>query len=94
MRSVKQTAAFKKCLKREMAGRYRAVILEELPNVVEMLANDIPLPDKYQDHALTGKWQGHNECHIRSDFLLIYLKRGDNELFLARLGSHAELFGM
>jgi hypothetical protein len=33
MRYVKQTAAFKKYLKREMAGRYRAIILEELPTV-------------------------------------------------------------
>ena len=83
-----------------MTGRYRAVILEELPFIVVTLANDINLPDKYQDHPLTGNWEGHNECHIRPDLLLIYMKIGDTtnaedksgELRLVRLGSHSELF--
>lgn len=65
---------------------------EELTDIIILLADDLPLPDKYNDHALTGKWINHRDCHIRPDFLLIYFKRGDNELFLARLGSHSELF--
>ena len=69
MRIVKQTAAFKKYLKRVMAGRYKAVILPELPLIVDMLANDIDLPDKYKDHDLTGDWLGYGECHIRPDLL-------------------------
>ena len=93
MRTVKQTAAFKKCLKRMMAGRYRAVILEELPLIVEMLANDIDLPDRYQDHALAGDWLGHGECHIRPDLLLVYKKIGDDKLYLVEIGSHSEIFG-
>lgn len=106
MRSIKQTSAFKKCLKREIKGKYRLVIIEELPVIVTMLANDLDLPDKYQDHALISNWQGYKECHIRPDFLLIYMKvdaettennideveRKEGELWLVRLGTHSELF--
>ena len=77
MRSVKQETAFKKDLKREMAGRYRDIIEEELPEIVKRLAKDIALPSKYKDHALTGNWLGHRDCHIRPDLVLIYMKIGD-----------------
>ena len=76
-----------------MAGRYRGIILEELPLIVETLANDIDLPDKYQYHALTGNWQGHNECHVRPDLLLVYQKINDDKLYLVEIGSHSEIFG-
>ena len=67
------------------------VLKEELWAIVNMLANDIPLPAKYNDHLLTGNWKSHGECHIRQDFLLIYLKTDDNNLYLVRLGSHSEV---
>jgi len=92
MRIVEQTAAFKRCIKRVMAGRYRAVILEELPLIVNMLANDIDLPDKYRDHALTGNWAGCGECHVRPDLLLVYQKIDDDKLYLVEIGSHSEIF--
>ena len=34
---------------------------------------------------------GYWECHVAPDWLLIY-KLSDNELFLARTGTHADLF--
>ena len=52
------------------------------------------LPDKNKDHALTGNWVGHRECHILPDWLLIY--RIEDEvlvLTLARTGTHSDLFG-
>ncbi|MCL1875486.1 MAG: type II toxin-antitoxin system YafQ family toxin [Synergistaceae bacterium] len=93
MRTVEQTASFKKCLRRMMAGRFKAAILAELPLIVETLANDIDLPDKYRDHSLTGNWQGHNECHIRPDLLLIYQKIGDDKLYLVEIDNHSGIFG-
>lgn len=36
---------------------------------------------------------GYKECHIESDWLLIY-KQTDDELRLDRTGTHADLFGM
>lgn len=49
---------------------------------------------KSKDHALTGTWIGHRECHIQPDWLLIY--RLENDLLvltLARSGTHSDLFG-
>jgi len=91
MRFVKQTHAFKKDLKRESFGRFKMILKEELWDIVNTLAKDIPLPAKYNDHALTGNWKDHRECHIRQDFLLIYLKTDENILYLVRLGSHSEV---
>ena len=52
------------------------------------------LPEKHKDHALTGNWFGHRECHVLPDWLLIY--RIEDEvlvLTLARTGTHSDLFG-
>ena len=91
MRSIKQTGAFKKDLKRELTGKYKFVLKEEFWDIVNLLANDLPLPEKYKDHLLAGNWQGHGECHIRNDLLLIYLKTEEGLLYLVRLGSHSEV---
>jgi len=66
--------------------------LGALADVVRRLARREPLDQRLRDHALTGRWRGHRECHIRPDWLLIYLIAED-ELRLVRTGTHAELFG-
>lgn len=53
-----------------------------------------PPPEKNKDHALSGNWAGHRECHILPDWLLVY--RIENVvlvLTLARTGTHSDLFG-
>ena len=47
---------------------------ERLEKVVSMLANEIPLPAKYKDHALINsrRYKDMRECHIQPDWLLIY----------------------
>jgi mRNA interferase YafQ len=62
-----------------------------LQDVLEKLSRYIPLDAKFYDHELRGHWKGYRECHLNPDWLLIYKKIGD-ELNLARLGSHTELF--
>ncbi|HEV2135965.1 MAG TPA: type II toxin-antitoxin system YafQ family toxin [Terracidiphilus sp.] len=61
--------------------------------ILNALVNDIALETKHRDHALSGEWSGYRECHIKPDLLLIYRKPDEETLQLARLGSHAELFG-
>lgn len=39
-------------------------LTELLEEVVRMLAHEEPLPAKYSDHARTGNYAGHRECHI------------------------------
>jgi mRNA interferase YafQ len=59
--------------------------------LVSLLATDVPLPEKYRDHALSGDWKDHRDCHIRPDLVLIYRKADTEALELVRLGSHSEL---
>jgi mRNA interferase YafQ len=56
-----------------------------------LIANDVPLGPEWLDHALSGHWADHRECHIGGDFLLIYhVER--NVINFVRAGTHAELF--
>jgi len=57
-----------------------------------LIANDGPLAPEWRDHALTGNWADHRECHIGGDFLLIYRLTGDALVVFVRAGTHAELF--
>jgi len=64
-----------------------------LPEILALLIDDQPLPERNRDHALSGNWTGYRECHIKPDLLLIYKKPSPKVLQLARLGSHSDLFG-
>ena len=56
------------------------------------LHNGLPsLEPRHHDHALSGEWKDHRDCHVRPDLVLIYQKSGADTLRLVRLGSHAEL---
>jgi mRNA interferase YafQ len=91
MRTIRRTARFKRDYKREAKGRYRRTLDRDLVAVVSLLAADAPLPERYRDHALTGDWKDHRDCHIRPDLVLIYRKPDTETLDLVRLGSHSEL---
>lgn len=68
------------------------LVSPEYIEVMYCLQNRLPLPAKYKDHPLSGNWQGFRDCHIKNDLLLIYRISGDI-LELARLNTHAEIFG-
>ena len=88
---VKPTTQFKKDFKLAMKRSMKIELLEE---VIAMLAMGETLPDKHKDHALTGNWVGHRECHILPDWLLVYRLEDDIlVLALTRTGTHSDLFG-
>jgi mRNA interferase YafQ len=91
MRTIRRTVRFKRDYKREAKGRYRATLDRELRALVSLLAADASLPEKCRDHALSGEWRDHRDCHIRPDLVLIYRKPDAETLELVRLGSHSEL---
>jgi mRNA interferase YafQ len=91
MRTIRQSTAFRRDLKRESKGQHRAFLSENFVAVVQTLANDQPLAEKFHDHALSNNWQDYRDCHIRPDLVLIYRKPDDDTLQLVRLGSHSEL---
>jgi len=64
-----------------------------LDQIIVKLADDEPLDEKHRDHALSGNWKGHRECHITPDWLLVYRKsdKGELLLVLVRVASHSDL---
>jgi len=63
----------------------------KLDEVIEKLCKEIPLEEKNKDHDLHHNWEGHRECHIEPNWLLIYKYEDDSVIFV-RTGSHSELF--
>ena len=93
MRIIERSSTFKRDYKRIKAvPRYSKDLDSLLTDVFACLLADKMLPDRNRDHALSGGWNGHRECHIKPDLLLIYRKPDQRTLQLARLGSHSELF--
>lgn len=89
--TVKPTTQFKKDFKLAIK---RGLQIELLEDIIAALSMGETLPAKNKDHALTGTWTGHRECHILPDWLLIY--RIEEEvlvLTLTRTGTHSDLFG-
>jgi mRNA interferase YafQ len=89
--SITWTAQFKKDYKLAIK---RGLDLDLLDSVVRLLAAGEPLSARNRDHTRSGDWVGYRECHIQSDWILIY--RVDREallLTLVRTGSHSDLFG-
>lgn len=48
--------------------------IEKLMAIMILLAKQEPLPEKFRNHKLKGKFLGCWECHIEPDWLLIYEK--------------------
>lgn len=89
--TVKTTTQFKKDYKLAIKRGLKIDLLEQ---IVASLADGISLPEKNKDHALTGNWVGHRECHILPDWLLVYRVEDDVlVLTLTRTGTHSDLFG-
>ena len=87
---IKFTARFKKDLK---LVKKQGKDIDKLFDIVERIARDEILDEKYRDHYLSGNYKGARECHIEPDFLLIYEKIDYVlVLSLARVGSHSDLF--
>src|SRR6185312_2845735 len=91
MRTIERTGQFKRDYKRAAKGRYRSELDAHLVPVIAALANDEKLEPHHRDHALSGEWKDHRDCHIKPDLVLIYRKPDSDTLQLVRMGSHSEL---
>ncbi|MEC5324261.1 type II toxin-antitoxin system YafQ family toxin [Aurantimonas sp. A3-2-R12] len=72
------------------SGRYDMGRLKEA--MLQLIANDGPLGPEWRDHPLKGGWEGHRECHIGGDFLLVYKLDQSGLIVFVRSGTHTELF--
>jgi mRNA interferase YafQ len=89
VKALRVSSAFKKDLKR--IGR-RAYGLSKLETIVGLLRAGKTLLPSAHAHPLKGVWKNYWDCHIEPDWLLIY-QVTDEEIILARTGTHADLFG-
>lgn len=64
---------------------------QKLKNVMSILLDKGKLEDKHRDYFLRGNYAHRRECHIESDWLLIYqpIKK---EIIFERTGMHSDLF--
>ena len=90
MYQVKFTTAYKKSYK---LMKRRGLDPSELDEVVDLLRQGKQLDEKYRDHGLSGNYAGFRECHVKPDWLLIYLIENDIlTLTLVDTGTHSDLF--
>ena len=65
--------------------------LEKLKIIIRSIVMEEALDAIHRDHKLIGNWKGRRECHIESDWLLIYIIESDR-VVSERTGTHSDLF--
>lgn len=70
MYTVKFTTTYKKSYK---LMKKRGLDIFLLDDVVDKLCQGKQLEEKHHDHELSGKFAGFRECHVKPDWLLVYL---------------------
>lgn len=90
MYSIFYTGQFKKSLKLAVK---RGLDITLLTDVIDELQENGIIDNKYDPHPLKGNYKGCMECHIQSDWLLIW-KQDDKklELIMIDTGTHSDLF--
>lgn len=94
-RDVNQTKDFDRDWERlEASGKHDMHRIKEAMLILTM--NDGPMPPEWDDHELTGKFEGYRECHVKGDLLLVYRIQPASKvelLVFSRVATHSELFG-
>ena len=86
---VKFTSAYKRSYRRL---KKRGLNISLLDAVIEELRQGRLLHKKYKDHILKGNFAGFHECHIKPNWLLIYLIEDDVlTLTLFNTGTHSDI---
>ena len=87
MLSFRFTNQFKKDLKLIEKRRYDINALFE---ILISIVWEEPLPERCREHLLSGNYSGFKECHIKNDWVLIYLFCEEGVIF-SRTGTHSDL---
>ena len=88
MYSPAYTGQFERDVKR---AKRRGRNLDKLKIITRTLLAGETLDPIHRDHRLVGNYTGRRECHIESDWLLIYKVEGSRIVF-ERMGTHSDLF--
>jgi mRNA interferase YafQ len=65
--------------------------MDKLKLLIRTLLVGEPLDSIHRDHRLVGNFAARRECHIESDWLLIY-RIAEKRIYFERTGTHADLF--
>ncbi len=77
---------YKRCLKRGLPEK-------EIKKVMTLVIEGKPLLKKHKLHRLVGNYKDCLECHIKPDWLLIFLQDDDEmRIEFVRTGTHVDLF--
>ncbi len=82
------TSQFKKDYK---LSQKRGKDISKIKAVMSELTNEKSLSSSNKDHSLSGNYKNCRECHIETDWLLIY-EVTKTEIHFLRTGSHSDLF--
>lgn len=77
IRNEPRKIVFGSQFKRDLKKHFLETATVAWAEVLNCLTQDMPLPEKYRDHALTGNWMSFRDCHIKPDLVLIYEKPDD-----------------
>jgi len=83
------TSKFQKDIKR---AKKQGKGVNKFEAIARALVAEEPLDPVHRDHKLIGAYAGRRECHIETDWLLIY-KLEPPRIVFERMGTHADLFG-
>ena len=88
--SVRTTRRFDRSVEKM---KKRGLPMDDLRNVITLLMQTGTLPPEYRPHKLTGNLRGKWECHIKSNWLIVW-EQYDGELLLIMIdtGTHSNLF--
>jgi len=65
--------------------------LDKFKIIARTLLSGESLDSIHKDHKLVGNYVDRRDCHIESDWVLIY-KIIENKLIFERMGTHSDLF--
>ena len=65
--------------------------MEKFKILARTLISGKPLDPIHRDHKLVGRLTGRRDCHIESDWVLVYRIEADRLIF-ERMGTHSDLF--
>ena len=86
MRDFAFTNQFKKDL-RLMEKRCKN--MDKIYEVMTLLIWGEPLPERCREHKLSGDYEGLTDCHIESDWVMLY-RKSDEKIVFYYTGTHSD----
>ena len=81
------TNQFKKDLK---LMKKRGKDIDKIFDIIVSLIWEEPLPVRYREHKLSGNWDDFMECHVESDWVIIYRIDEGKEVSFSCTGTHSD----